>query len=158
MWNCYTDLVCCIHSGLQIDSLLAMCTLRLAILSSFFELLWSLRFTSILYPWVLDNFMCKVHDTIYFWWLCLRCWPFFYSSHLRCHDHLVLRHLLMSLLDLVHNTLEEIWGDNPLFAKNSSWWPLFAPCWCNLCDCTSWCHILRLHILWFVLFGFTFKR
>ena len=62
----YTDLECCIHHGLQIDYLLAMCTLHLAILSSFFESSWSLYSTSILYPWVIDNFMCMVHDTIYY--------------------------------------------------------------------------------------------
>ena len=116
-WALYIDLACCIHHGLQIDSLLAMCTLHLAILSSFFESLWSLHFTSILHPWVIDNFMCMVHDAIYYWWLCLRCWPSLYSSHLRCHDHLVLRHLLMSLLDLVQNSLEGTWGDRTLFAK-----------------------------------------
>ena len=50
-------------------------------------------------------------------------------------------------LDWVHNTLAEIWGESPLFTKNSSWWSLFAPCWRNLViapldsiswDCTSW--------------------
>ena len=40
--------------------------------------------------------------------------------------------LLVDLPDLVHNTLEEIWGDNSLFTRIFSWWSLFAPCWLNL--------------------------
>ena len=61
-----------------------------------------------------------------------------------------------SCLDLVHNTLAEIWGESPLFTRNYSWWSLFAPCWLNLViapldsiswDCTSYalsCLVLPL--------------
>ena len=122
---------------------------------------WSCSFGSYAHLLVrLVTFACMMHCIIHFcMWICVLDADFPFTHHILD----VMITLFYTLLARFGAEIpwRDVRGQYPLHQNSTlsddllSWNPFLTPCLINVDDYTSWFHILRLHILYFVLCGFT---